>query len=385
MAPARSVGLFETWVKATYRTYLKPFVDTLNDLDKGFAARCLGVGVICFFGAKSTYHSFESNQAAKPLARRWNSLLPATPITMVDKRIEADADMIVYRFKLPNSYDSAGYEPISSVMVSAGGPEWHYRFLNPISPPDAKGYIEFAVGNSRSTRRTPFNLSRLKCGDKAYLGRWMKEWKYTPNKHGEVGIIATASSASIILQMIRAMERDKTDSTKLRVLYCNLEPIIPFKDTDFAEAAKRNPGRFFFKYLVTSAPKNVFSDGYLGTLNTEIIQDSMPAPLVPLQPPIKNKKQATATPTTTTAAAGTSDDTSSDENNLPVVRSHILVSCKRVVQERVCGAHRMGYFHSLGYMEPWFYEYYNTLLHSSGYLQKQVYAFGVVISPLFSS
>jgi hypothetical protein len=370
MAPGAKYSLFRQLRSGMWDHNVMPLVNLMYDLDKGYLARVLVVGCVGYASCSSLSEKFKTSQESLPLAKRFYRFQPSTPVTLVEKRQEPGTETVVYRFRLPNSYDYAGYEPVSAVLVGCGL-EGHWRYLNPISPPEARGYIEFQVAHSSSTRTLPHYFSKLQTGDRIHLHRWIKEFQYKPNTYGELGVVCTTSGASIITQLMQAMEKDKTDSTKLKALYINKTEIFPFKETLFKSAVERSGGRFSIKYMATAPTGHHFPDGYIGILDDDVLQDVLPPPLVRKQPP-------------RTKETGNAALSAEEEASLPTVRSQILVSCKAAAQTQVCGCRRLGQLHYEKYRQPWSLQYKGGILDRLGYLQSQVYAFGIVESLLIS-
>ncbi|SCU70797.1 NADH-cytochrome b5 reductase-like protein [Trypanosoma equiperdum] len=324
-----------------------------NDVNTGYAAR-----VAAFFGVTtgvsfSLYKFFFVRlQNDRPLAKR-SRFTPHVPVTLLDKERIKGTDMFLFRFALPNSYDYCGYEPISSVQVTTGTVRSMTpvtRWFTPTSHPQQRGIIEFAV-KERDPGRMAARLRSLQRGEQVYLGRWMREFPYQNNTYGELGLICTTSGASIALQLMNVMDKDKQDNTQLKFLYCHhTAKDIPFRST-FEAYAKRNPGRISVKYDVMSLGRPAADDGlhlgenvFLGHIDPTIVRKTLPPPVV-----------------------------TNGETGEPV-RPKILICGPQRMLLPLCG--RVNMLGNYTYWQGPFYKYCG-FLKDMGYLRNQVYKFGV--------
>nr|CCC95321.1 unnamed protein product [Trypanosoma congolense IL3000] len=227
-------------------------------------------------------------QENRPLAKR-SRFAPLVPVTLLEKEREKGSDMLIFRFSLPNSYDYCGYEPVSSVQVTTGTVRSMTpitRWFTPINHPQQRGIVEFAI-KERDPGRMAARLRSLERGDRVYLGRWMKEFPYRRNTYGELGLVCTTSGASIALQLMNVLDKDKDDSTKLRFLYCHhTAKDVPFRST-FEGYAQRNPGRISVNYDVMSLAGQTSANGvrvgenfFLGHIDPNIVQRTLPPPVI---------------------------------------------------------------------------------------------------------
>ncbi|GET93980.1 NADH-cytochrome b5 reductase-like protein [Leishmania tarentolae] len=261
----------------------------LNDVNKGYLTRVAAV-VATTFGVSYAVYKFvlQPAQQRRPLAKRWSWCAPPVPITLVEKNREAGSQMLVYRFALPNSYDYAGYAPVSSVRMISGNVRKLSslsRWYTPISHPDERGFIEFAIKDCDPGRMSA-RLRYLEPGDVVYLGRWMQEFPYQPNTLKELGLVCTTSGASVALQLMNIIDKNKADDTKLSLLYCHHTATnIPFKDTFFKQYAERNKNRIQVSYNVLAGGRRRESatpmeqNMYVGNIDPETIAAALPPPI----------------------------------------------------------------------------------------------------------
>lgn len=342
----------------TFRKYV-------DDVDKGYAVRVgLVLGALCGITCVS-YKWFVYRQRNLPLAQRWSSVSPTIPITLIERTVLEGTKMQLYRFALPNPADYAGYEPVSSVRVHSGVVRDFSsisRWFTPVSHPMERGIIEFAIKDADPGRMA----SRLQClrpGDVLYLGRWMKEFRYTPNEYKDIGVICSVGGSSVALQLMKVMAANEKDKTKLSLLYCaQSAAAIPFEGL-FAEMAKRNPDKFriAFNVLTRGGRKTEITNGelptHIGLLDHATIIKAMPPP--------KPTQDVQPSPPVDNAAMIVPDKQKT---------SKILVCGPSSMMAPVAG--RPSPLGNVTYFQGPFYKY-GGILKELGYDRKQVYKFGV--------
>ncbi|KAG5510389.1 hypothetical protein GH5_06586 [Leishmania sp. Ghana 2012 LV757] len=336
----------------------------LNDVNKGYVARVAAVTATVFGVSYAVYKLvLQPTQQRRPLAKRWSWCSPPVPITLVEKNREKGSNMFVYRFALPNSYDYAGYEPVSSVRMISGrvwGLSSLSRWYTPISHPDERGFIEFAVKDCDPGRMSA-RLRHLEPGDIVYLGRWMREFPYKPNTLKEVGMVCTTSGASVALQLMNVLDKNKADDTTLRLLYCHHTAAdIPFKCTLFKEYEERNKSRIQVSYNVLAGGRRkgsaapIEQNMFVGNIDPETIAAALPPPVRVVE-----------------ALAGGGGDTASQ---LVPYRPQLLICGPQSMLAFLCG--RVSSIGNYTYWQGPFYRY-GGFLKDMGYTRSQVYKFGV--------
>ncbi|KAH8609552.1 Oxidoreductase FAD binding domain [Trypanosoma vivax] len=327
------------------------------DVNFGYAAR-VSVAFGVTFGASCALYQllFVHLQDGRPLAQR-SRFAPHVPVTLLEKERVGNTEMIVYRFALPNSYDYCGYEPVSSVQVTTDTVRSMApvtRWFTPISLPHERGIVEFAI-KERDPGRMAARLRSLERGERVYLGRWMREFPYTKSTFTEIGLVCTTSGASIALQLMKLLDADKKDNTRLRFLYCHhTAKDIPFRDV-FENLARRSCGRISVAYNVmtrgqpstdTSAcpGENVF----LGHIDPSMVEKVLPPPFTV------------------------------DKETGTITRPKILVCGPQRMLMHLCG--RVSMLGSYSYWQGPFYKYCG-FLKDMGYTRSQVYKFGVSSHP----
>eukprot|EP00331_Platyophrya_macrostoma_P035159 CAMPEP_0176461478 /NCGR_PEP_ID=MMETSP0127-20121128/34682_1 /TAXON_ID=938130 /ORGANISM="Platyophrya macrostoma, Strain WH" /LENGTH=219 /DNA_ID=CAMNT_0017853185 /DNA_START=210 /DNA_END=866 /DNA_ORIENTATION=+ len=189
------------------------------DIDKGYLARltCFVAGSSLLFSAM--YSKFCTSQEHKPYAQRWSWLTPWVHLTLVERTKIPGTKMEVFRFAFPNATDYAGFEPVSSVRLHSGKVrdfDGIGRWFTPISHPQERGFIEFAIKDADPGRMAA-RLIHLRVGDTMYMGRWMKEYRHQRSIQSSQEL----DGISVALQLAKCITADEADRTRLSVLYCS--------------------------------------------------------------------------------------------------------------------------------------------------------------------
>lgn len=352
----------------------------LHDVNKGYAARVVAlIGVAGGVGLTLYYGLFVPWQERRPLAQRWTLLTPSVPITLLEKRREEGSAMTVFRFALPNSYDYAGYDPVSSVQVHSGavrGLTSVKRWYTPISLPHERGIIEFAIKDCDPGRMSA-RLRAMGTGDVAALGRWMREFPYTKNTYKEMGLICTTSGASVALQLMNVMNADPADRTRLRFLYCHrTATAIPFRE-EFERLAKRSNGRIRVAYNVLTTGKSPLEEGlelhrnlFVGHIGPSTFKACLP-------PPVRTVTVRPTPPSVSSAAKSSEEPSPTVSEAAGVVttfRPPILVCAPQSMLTYMCG--RVSPVFQLTYWQGLPLRY-GGFMKDLGYERSQVYKFGV--------
>ena len=258
-AQAQRPGSFD-WVvreKATPRELFDRFqTDYLNHKVLGFAARCALFAGFCGMCTIAAYRVAVLALESRPIAQQW---LPRhREVTFLERIHEGgEADMFIYRFALPNSYDYLGHKAIASVELLVDN-HWLWparRWYTPISHPEQRGIVEFAIKHHTPGEFSQ-HLRELEPGDKMFMGPWIKEWKYVPGRFREVGFICGNSGVTVALQLLVTALSDPTDTTKFSMLFCNRAPnAIPFKEK-LQAIQDKYPDRFRCTFTVNGGASN---------------------------------------------------------------------------------------------------------------------------------
>ena len=229
----------------------------LNHTYFGFFARVATLLAVLGTACVLLWRSYQWSLENQPLAHRW--LGGWHEITFLERIEQPGSNVAVYRFALPHSYDTLGYTPITSVLLrkdmSTSLVSSCHRWYNPISHPDQRGVVEFAIKLHPTGVFTAGTLMTLEPGQKLYMGGFKQEFDYAANKYDEIGFIAGNSGITPMLQMLTVALTDKDDKTKFSLLYTNRAPSsIPFRRR-LEQLQREHPDRFKVTFVCQSEVK----------------------------------------------------------------------------------------------------------------------------------
>ncbi|GJJ08763.1 hypothetical protein Clacol_002982 [Clathrus columnatus] len=180
----------------------------------------------------------------------------------------------VYRFGLPRPNDILGL-PIGqhiSVEAEIDGKKI-VRSYTPTSSDDDRGHFDLLVKSYEKGNVSRY-LSLIKIGQKVRIKGPKGQFTYTPDLSRELGMIAGGTGITPMLQIIRAVLKNPSDTTKLSLIYANVnfEDILLKKELD--DLVANHPTRFSVFYVLNNPPQSW--DGGVGFVAKEHIQKHMP-------------------------------------------------------------------------------------------------------------
>jgi cytochrome-b5 reductase len=118
-------------------------------------------------------------------------------------------------------------------------------------------------------------VGELKVGDSISVRGPKGTFNYTPNLAREFGMIAGGTGITPMLQIIRAVLRNPNDTTKINLIFANVneEDILLKKEID--ELASKH-SNFNVHYVLNNAPANW--TGGVGFVTPDMIKQYCPAP-----------------------------------------------------------------------------------------------------------
>jgi ferredoxin-NADP reductase len=272
---------------------LDKFLETyMNSKTFGFTARAAFLAGVTGVAVTGLYTAGVKFEERKPISKRW---FPRwTEITLLEKfPMEPGTDVWIYRFALPNPYDTLGYEPISSVLVCTPRPSGWYkgkkRWFTPISHPDQRGVVEFAIKLKDPGYMSSY-LRGLGLGSKMYLGAWVKEWSWKNNKAPVVEFLTAGIGVTTVLQLLTYVTDEankKPVNTKIRLFSFNPSPVMtPFFER-LCEIEKTYPELFEVQFAGDNGrwdkhPAGDFAvkKGWIGVVSRDLVSRWSPSPKV---------------------------------------------------------------------------------------------------------
>ncbi|KAJ6666373.1 hypothetical protein lerEdw1_000646 [Lerista edwardsae] len=231
------------------------------------------------------------------------------PLRLIDKE-EISHDTRKFRFALPSPDHILGLPIGQHIYLSARiDGNLVIRPYTPVSSDDDKGYVDLVVKIYFRGVHPKFPeggkmsqyLENLRTGDTidfrgpsgllVYKGKGMTDfYKYVrvfairPDKKSEpvlkhvkyVGMIAGGTGITPMLQLIRAIMKDRDDPTICHLLFANQTEKDILLRPELEEVQARHSQRFKLWYTLDRAPES-WDYGH-GFVNQEMIKDHMPPP-----------------------------------------------------------------------------------------------------------
>ncbi|CAO1613549.1 unnamed protein product [Sympodiomycopsis kandeliae] len=191
-------------------------------------------------------------------------------------------DSAIFSFAIPDDTPS-GLSVASAVVFRGAGEEGLkgpdgkqvIRPYTPISAPDDKGHIDFLIKKYPNGAMTN-HVHDLKVGDSLGIKGPIPKFPYKANEFEEIGMIAGGSGITPMWQVIQQIAGDKSDKTKVTLIYSNKTEKDILLREKFDELAKTD-ARFKIVYgLDTDGKKGVAA--FTGYVTPEVISKHLPAP-----------------------------------------------------------------------------------------------------------
>lgn len=180
------------------------------------------------------------------------------------------------KFALPSDEHIIGLNIASALLTKYKGPgdeKSTIRPYTPVSEEDARGYVELLVkryeGGPMST-----HLCEMKKDEKLDFKGPILKYKYEPNMHKTIGLIAGGTGITPMYQLIRAVVKNPEDKTKIVLITANItEKDILLKE-EFDKLEKTHPGQFKAIHVLDNTPEGW--KGESGRVSKELLRSAFP-------------------------------------------------------------------------------------------------------------
>lgn len=197
-----------------------------------------------------------------------------TEFALIDK-VPVSRDTCIYRFALDQETDRLYVPPGQSIdVIYHAGDADHVRAYNPISSELDEGHFELLVKHYPGGTVTSHLYSLQKHQTIKVKGPYGK-FDLQPNMVKHLGMIASGTGITPMLQIISAIIRDPHDTTRMSLIYANKteEDILLKEDID--QIAEKYP-YFRVHYVLEKPPKGW--TGSTGYVTDDIIKEHLPSP-----------------------------------------------------------------------------------------------------------
>ncbi|CAK5279961.1 unnamed protein product [Mycena citricolor] len=194
----------------------------------------------------------------------------------LEKKIQISPNTAIYRFSLPRPTDTLGLPTGKHISVGAviNGKDLS-RSYTPVSSNDQLGSFDLLI-KSYEKGNISKHFTTLKLGDNLRVKGPRGNFDYTSGLTGALGMIAGGSGITPMYQIINAVLKNPSDSTKLALIYANVSEEDILMRAELDQLAAAHPSRFTV-YYVLNTPPAVWAGG-VGFVTKEQIQTYLPTP-----------------------------------------------------------------------------------------------------------
>ncbi|POS77741.1 oxidoreductase NAD-binding domain-containing protein [Diaporthe helianthi] len=237
---------------------------------KGIAAAGIGGAVLSQLMRKADADSGESK---KMFPRPGPSF---TRLTLENSE-DVNQNTKRLRFSLPDNATTG--LPLTSALLTFAIPKGSYlpvlRPYTPITSADTQGHMDLLVKRYPQGKQST-HLHSLSPGDSVMFAVCIPGYKWTPNKHSSVTLIAGGAGITPIYQLVQGILDNPEDKTKVTLVFgVNSEQDV-LLDDEFKKYEASHPGQFKAVYAVSGLKGE--SDRYRKGYVTEALLKEVAAP-----------------------------------------------------------------------------------------------------------
>ncbi|ERS99239.1 hypothetical protein HMPREF1624_04437 [Sporothrix schenckii ATCC 58251] len=183
------------------------------------------------------------------------------------------------RFKLPEPDQIAGMHAASALLTKfkpEGAEKAIIRPYTAVSDADAQGHLDLLVKRYEGGKMSP-HIHSLAPGDTLDFKGPIVKYKWAPNKHEQIGLVAGGTGITPMYQLIKAVLRNADeDKTKITLVYGNIaeEDILLHKELRHLE--NKYPQRFRTFYVLEKPTADW--QGGKGYITKELLKQVLPEP-----------------------------------------------------------------------------------------------------------
>jgi len=182
----------------------------------------------------------------------------------------------LFRFALPQSTDLLGLPIGQHLSFRAKGEDGAYfmRSYTPTTSDDERGYFDLVVKVYENGKMSK-HMDTLNIGDTIELRGPKGKYTYAPGSKFSLGMLAGGTGITPMLQIIRAIHKNKADKTSVSLIYANVnrDDILLKDELDAITAADK---RFSVFYVLNNPPTGW--KGGEGFVSRQMIEEHLPRP-----------------------------------------------------------------------------------------------------------
>ncbi|KAI8635533.1 oxidoreductase NAD-binding domain-containing protein [Xylariaceae sp. FL1651] len=235
------------------------FTSRLTTTVGGIAVAGIGIGVYSRYMMKVAH----ADSGASPKAFGGG---PAFLSLQLQSSEDVNHNTKRLRFALPTDQHVSGLA-LTSALLTFSWPKGSVlpcvRPYTPISPSDEPGVLELMVKKYPNGKQST-HLHSLRPGDSLRFVTPIPGYKWTPNKHPDVTLIAGGAGITPMYQLIQGILRNPGDKTRITLVFgVNTDADVLLKP-EFEDFEQRFPGRFRVIYTVSNpVPGSPYPKGYV--------------------------------------------------------------------------------------------------------------------------
>ncbi|KAL9100196.1 MAG: hypothetical protein Q9163_004402 [Psora crenata] len=183
-----------------------------------------------------------------------------------------------FRFALPSSDDVSGLQIASALLTRFKGSEMDKPVVRPYTPTsdeDQKGYIDLVVKKYADGPMSR-HLHDMVPGQRLDFKGPIPKYRWEPNKHKHIALIAGGSGITPMYQLARAIFKNPDDKTKVTLVFGNVTEEDILLKSEFEHLENTYPNRFRAFYVLEKPPQS-WRQGS-GYISKELLQTVLPEP-----------------------------------------------------------------------------------------------------------
>ncbi|RYO98811.1 hypothetical protein DL764_006974 [Monosporascus ibericus] len=182
-------------------------------------------------------------------------------------------------FRLPEDDMVSGLEVASALLTKFKPADAEKPVLRPYTPTSdehAKGYIELVVKKYPNGPMST-HLHDMVPGQRLDFKGPLPKYKWEPNKHKHIALIAGGTGITPMYQLARAIFSNPDDKTKVTLVFGNVSEQDILLKREWEDLENTYPQRFRAFYMLDKPPKE-WPVGGTGYINKELLKTVLPEP-----------------------------------------------------------------------------------------------------------
>ncbi|KAJ3301518.1 NADH-cytochrome b5 reductase [Kappamyces sp. JEL0829] len=234
-----------------------------------------GVGGLYALGRKDIATKVVPTEYVPALNGEWRDF-------KVTKVAKASHNVAAVTFALPEGTTDLGLPVAAAILTKFTPPGAEKPIIRPYTPvePESGSFNkEFQlVVKSYPDGKMSRHIHSLKVGDSLTIKGPSQKYKYEPNKEGHIGMVAGGSGITPMLQVIQKIALDPSDTTKVDLIFSNVEEKDIFLRTELDYYASKKPGQIKVHYKLDKPTKGFWGVPEGGFIDEPLLAKCMPKP-----------------------------------------------------------------------------------------------------------